>query len=81
MNTSDARELSLLPGIGPKLADRVVRHRESHGPFGSVEGLMTVHGVGPKLLQSLRPWVHVSQSAREPSRPISAPDHLVSKDH
>ncbi|WDQ16893.1 ComEA family DNA-binding protein [Rhodopirellula sp. P2] len=81
LNSSDVRELSLLPGIGPKLADRVVRHRESHGPFRSVEGLLAVHGVGPKLLQSLRPWVHVSQSAWEPSRPISAPDHLVWKDH
>ncbi|PHQ33549.1 competence protein ComEA [Rhodopirellula bahusiensis] len=61
LNSSDARELSLLPGIGPKLADRVVRHRDSHGPFGSVEDLLAVHGVGPKLLQSLRPWVHVNR--------------------
>lgn len=61
LNSSDARELSLLPGIGPKLANRVVRHRESHGPFKSVEDLLAVHGVGPKLLHSLRPWVHVMQ--------------------
>lgn len=67
LNSSDARELSLLPGIGPKLADRVVRHRESHGPFASVEDLLAVHGVGPKLLHSLRPWVHVTRSA-----PVSA---------
>ncbi|MFG0264375.1 MAG: ComEA family DNA-binding protein [Rhodopirellula sp. JB055] len=79
LNSSDVRELSLLPGIGPKLADRIVQHRESHGPFRSVEGLSAVHGVGPKLLHSLRPWVHVSQPATTTPDPIFAPDRLVSQ--
>lgn len=60
LNSAEARELSLLPGIGPKLSDRVVQHRETQGPFESIEDLLAVHGVGPKVLQSLRPWVHVS---------------------
>jgi competence protein ComEA len=77
LNSSDVRELSLLPGIGPKLADRVVQHRQTHGPFRSVEGLSAVHGVGPKLLHSLLPWVHVSQSVMETPGPISSPDRLV----
>ncbi|MCC9642631.1 helix-hairpin-helix domain-containing protein [Rhodopirellula sp. JC740] len=64
LNASDCRELTLLPGIGPKLAERVVRHREQNGPFRSIEHLGDVHGVGPKLLASLRRWVHVEVPER-----------------
>jgi DNA uptake protein ComE-like DNA-binding protein len=39
INGASAAELSLLPGIGPKLADAIVADRQSNGPFKLVEDL------------------------------------------
>ena len=51
-----------LPGIGPVLAARIVEHRRLHGRFHHVDELLLVHGIGPRLLEKLRPWL------REPTR-------------
>ena len=50
-------ELERLPRVGPALARRIVAEREAHGPFGSLEGLERVTGVGPRLLRGLEPHV------------------------
>lgn len=42
----DRADWEALPGIGPKLAERIVRERQLNGDFGSVEGLLRVSGVG-----------------------------------
>jgi competence protein ComEA len=55
LNTATAAELDALPGIGPVLAGRIVEHRRLHGPFRSVDELLSVHGIGPHLLERLRP--------------------------
>ncbi len=54
-------ELVRLPRIGPALAKAIVAHREAHGPFGSVERLDRVPGVGPGLLAAIGP--HLAFSA------------------
>ena len=43
-----------LPGIGPKMAQRIIDER-SKKPFASVEELRRVSGIGPKTLEKLRP--------------------------
>lgn len=53
LNSADERELSLLPGVGPVLARRIVNNRQQLGNFGSVEDLDRVHGVGPKTIDRL----------------------------
>lgn len=57
LNRADVRELDGLPGIGPVLAARIVEHRRRHGSFRSVDELRAVRGVGPRLLERLRPRV------------------------
>ncbi|MBE0594026.1 MAG: ComEA family DNA-binding protein [Gemmatimonadales bacterium] len=57
-----AEELTRLPRIGPALAQRIVSDRERRGPFGSLDGLDRVPGVGPVLLETLAS--HVSFSGR-----------------
>ena len=55
INTADATALDALPGIGPAKARAVLEYRQAHGPFQSVDELASVHGIGPKLLERLRP--------------------------
>ncbi len=53
VNTASARELEVLPRIGPALAARIVAHREANGPFERVESLCDVRGIGPRTLEQL----------------------------
>ena len=67
LNHATASDLEALPGIGPKLAQRVIEHRASHGPFTKVEDLRQVQGIGHKKFDRLRPHVLVTNT-RSPSR-------------
>lgn len=59
VNTAGQGELELLPGIGPALAKRIIEHRAAKGPFRRVDDLDAVKGIGPKILERLRPQVTV----------------------
>lgn len=56
--------LAILPGIGPKLAGRIVRHRERFGL--SAAGLGAVRGLGPRRVAALRPWLLRASDGRGP---------------
>lgn len=53
LNRATAEELDQLPGIGPTTAAAIVAHREEHGAFTVVEGLLDVPGIGPAKLAAL----------------------------
>ncbi len=55
LNAATAAQLDALPGIGPVLAGRIIEHRRRHGAFQRVDELLTVPGIGPRLLERLRP--------------------------
>lgn len=55
-------ELARLPRVGPGLAKRIVAYREAHGPFGGLEALDKVSGIGPTLLEAIRPHLAFSQA-------------------
>lgn len=57
LNTADAATLQELPGIGPALSERIISHRETHGPFGSLEELAGVSGIGPVILENVEALV------------------------
>lgn len=59
INTADAVALEVLPGVGPVLAQRIIEHRERHGPFTVVEDLLDVPGIGEAKLAALREMVLV----------------------
>lgn len=51
INTADAETISAnLSGIGPIKAAAIVKFREKHGPFPSVDSLISVVGIGEKTL-------------------------------
>jgi len=60
VNLASAAELERLPGVGPALAARIVDVRAREGPFGSVDDLRRVRGVGVATLERLRPRLVVN---------------------
>ncbi|MDR1580550.1 MAG: ComEA family DNA-binding protein [Synergistaceae bacterium] len=57
INTADASLFTTLPGIGPKLSRAIVAHRDENGPFGDIEGLRNVGGIGEKRFEAIKELV------------------------
>ena len=48
LNTATKEELESLPGVGPVLAERIIKYRQTHGPFQAKSDLLEVVGIGEK---------------------------------
>ncbi len=59
LNTATSDQLRTLPGVGPVLAQRIITHREQHGPFRSVSDLRQVSGIGDTRYEQLKDLVTV----------------------
>ncbi|HEY8108541.1 MAG TPA: ComEA family DNA-binding protein [Patescibacteria group bacterium] len=59
LNTADIEELDTLPGVGEATAEKIIDYREAFGPFGSVDDLLEVSGIGEAKLEKLRDKVTV----------------------
>ena len=59
LNRATADDLDALPGVGPATAAAIVRYRDEHGPFGRVDDLAEVRGIGPAKMEALRGLVTV----------------------
>ncbi|MGC8826993.1 MAG: helix-hairpin-helix domain-containing protein [Anaerolineae bacterium] len=89
INRATVEELESLPGIGPALAKAIVELRERRGPFQSVEDLLPIRGIGPVLVERLRPLVTFEGEAlrrpmkdeTEPDvRPVAGPEVIVEEE-
>jgi len=63
INTADPSELTELPGIGEKLAERITAYRTEHGPFSSIEDIQEVSGIGPGKFSDLEELITAGGSA------------------
>jgi competence protein ComEA len=54
INSASAAEMTLLPGIGPRAAEKIVRDREARGPYASVDDLRRVDGIGAVTVERIR---------------------------
>jgi len=61
LNTASAPDLDALPGIGPALAQRIVDYRRRRGPFKKIDDLINVSGIGPKLLEKIKPYLMIAE--------------------
>lgn len=57
LNSGDASDLAALPGIGEKLAGRIISYREESGGFKSVDEVLNIDGIGDKKLSAIREFV------------------------
>lgn len=57
LNTASRSDLLRLPNIGPSRADAILAYRQAHSTFQSVDELLNVSGIGPAILDTLRPYL------------------------
>ena len=76
LDTASEKEIEGLRQIGPALARRIVADRDTFGPFGSMEGLKRVKGVGPAMVAKLDSSVTFSLVPRPNNEVISRRSEL-----
>jgi competence protein ComEA len=59
INTASMSDLDTLSGVGPSIAKAIIDYRTKNGPFGSIEDLLNVRGIGPSKLDAMREQVTV----------------------
>ncbi len=69
LDVATAQELNRLPRIGPGLAKRIIADRAQRGPFGSLEALERVSGIGPAVLGAVGPFAVFSAPMGAPVAP------------
>jgi len=60
LNTARREELiEGIPGVGKKLAGRIVAYREAYGGFKNTEEIMNIKGIGEKLFEKIKDYISV----------------------
>jgi len=54
INSAGIDDLDELPGIGPKLAEKIIEYRNLNSSFNSIDELQKVAGIGQKKLETIR---------------------------
>ncbi len=88
LNSANASQLSLLPRVGAKAAQRIIDFRKEHGAFQKTTDLMQVKGFGEKRFQTLSAYVSVDAKTtlankvsipRKPRTSAKKPSNTASK--
>ena len=57
INKASAKDLEMVPGIGPVMAGNIIEYRKGIGRFQALEDLLNVSGIGEKTLEKVRPYI------------------------
>jgi competence protein ComEA len=57
LNEVGEEHLTLIPGIGPRLAQRIIQYRSKKGGFRKIEELIQVRGIGEQKLRNLERYL------------------------
>lgn len=59
LNSASPALLTYVSGVGPSLAERMVAHRDAHGPFANRQALREVAGLGPKAFEQAAGFLRI----------------------
>lgn len=59
INAASADLLSMLPGVGKTIAERIVSYRQTNGLFKSIQDLEEVPGLGEKTIETIAKYITV----------------------
>jgi DNA uptake protein ComE-like DNA-binding protein len=65
VNRADHHTLTMLSGIGPKLAERIIVFREKQGDISGPENFIRIKGIGLKMTKRLSPLLCFSGTEKE----------------
>jgi len=60
INQATAEELQLIPGLGPKLIESILRHRDELGGFQSLDQLADIPGIKAQRVRVLTRYLRLS---------------------
>ncbi len=60
LNTASKHLLTYVSGLGPKLAENIVKHRDENGAFSSRNQLKKVSGLGPKAFEQSAGFLRIA---------------------
>ena len=72
INTATVEELVSLPGIGNKIANRIIEYREKNDNFKTIEEIMNVKGIGKKKFKKIKGLITVGDETM-PARATPSP--------
>ncbi|MEG0271600.1 MAG: helix-hairpin-helix domain-containing protein [Hydrogenoanaerobacterium sp.] len=59
INFATAEELETVPGIGPVMADNIIKYRDAIGVIVSLEELLEIRGIGESTLEKISQYLVV----------------------
>jgi uncharacterized protein len=61
INSASSALLTYVSGIGPKLSERIVEHRDKSGPFQNRDAIKAVAGLGPKAFEQAAGFLRIRE--------------------
>jgi competence protein ComEA len=74
LNRADRDELVSVPGIGPAVAESILKQRSDRGGFKSLDELSDVTGIGAQTVQNLRERFNISRKRAAAAKSASKGD-------
>jgi competence ComEA-like helix-hairpin-helix protein len=59
LNSSGKDSLQMLPGIGEKMAERIISYRTERGKFRRLHELTNIEGIGEKKFKQIEPYIRL----------------------
>lgn len=77
LNTASPELLARVAGVGPKLAERIVQHRRTHGRFQERKQLLAVKGLGAKGYEQAAGFLRITGGKNPLDATAVHPEHYA----